>query len=652
MKATKATSQCSPRELKANNWEDVTVKIGRLYGPQWGKKIEKQSFLSIKVLETRSTSKVCCSRHSSAKKFKFGYDLMEGVVNRDRQRLSDTCEEANILANIWEILIREKAMGAISNYVEMLLDKTQWGDVNRAESEISASTAKLIWQHLLLRDFRKNYFYHGQNAVDQDAQLIRKSLKKTPFQLPRSIWSPLRRFSIARTVEEERYHLLHNSPVALEVDTPYSAGVKRALMAALSVDTRTQNLKIIFKSGSSAELSLLLEDSQLQVNDKWLDFRTSHKDAPCGLSRLAFAEDLAIHTFSCDHVINELYDLVLVEIIREKECGALKEKDDSLRLRVSESLRQMPRMITITHGYNDGEILVSWTDPESSLLSKLHHLNLKCRITLHRESTCSQRRLDLIGPSDLSESETSLSGSRPSVNFDCGCPEKVVLQKDSKVIFDNLKQEEYFPMIARTHSRAFYGLPPIALRSTQLKTHSEVSTQISGSISTTSAQSNDHNHFCYTIDTGNVGSDASLGETIPVDTFMGINLTTGHQSIQSTLTGSELLGFKRGEGISTFSKAQGHHPSNPEVGALSKTSSLTGKQLRIATFEDEARHQNFDWFKDRAQEDVSTALRLAHNVAVRYNHSPTSDKRDWPQLEYTPSSPECSTKRPRLANVL
>ncbi len=246
----------------------------------------------------------------------------------------------------------------------------------------------------------------------QDAQLIRKSLKKTPIQLPRCIWNPLRRFNLARTVQEERCHLLYNAPLSIEADTLYSAGVKRALMATLSVDTRTQNLEIVFKSAFSAELDLLLEDSQLQVNEKWLDFRASHKDAPCGLSRLALSEDLVIHTFSCDHVINELYDLVLVEINKERdiESGLLEEKDNSLRLRVSESLRQMPRMIDIIHGDNDGEILVSWTDPESSLLSKLHHLDLKCRVTLHRESTCSQKRFDLVGPTG--KDQTWIQGPR------------------------------------------------------------------------------------------------------------------------------------------------------------------------------------------------------------------------------------------------
>ena len=186
------TSQGFPQELKANNWEDVTVRIGRLYGPQWGKRIEKQQFLSwVKVaIDLDQPTRVFETVHgtliqdetfgnkvylkglllettSSAKRFKFGYDLMEGTVNRDRQRLSDPSEEGKMLAKIWEIPIREKVIGAINDYVDMLLDEAQWGDVNRVESEISASTANMIWQYLLQRDSGKDYFYHGQDAADQ-----------------------------------------------------------------------------------------------------------------------------------------------------------------------------------------------------------------------------------------------------------------------------------------------------------------------------------------------------------------------------------------------------------------------------------------------------------------------------------------------------
>jgi hypothetical protein len=131
MKADMAKEvKSSPRELKANNWEDVTVRISRVHGPHWGEKIEKRQFMSwIKVaIDLDPPSRCFETAHgtliqdesfgnkvylkglllegnSLAKSFKFGYNLVEGVVNQDRQRLSDTREEAKVLANIWEVPI-------------------------------------------------------------------------------------------------------------------------------------------------------------------------------------------------------------------------------------------------------------------------------------------------------------------------------------------------------------------------------------------------------------------------------------------------------------------------------------------------------------------------------------------------------------------
>jgi hypothetical protein len=305
---------------------------------------------------------------------------------------------------------------------------------------------------------------------------------------------------------------------------------------------------------------------------------------------------------------------------------------------------------------------------------------------------------------DLSEGEISLSGSEPNVNSDCGCPEKVVLQKNSRAIFHNLEHEDYFPMIARTHSQAFYGLPPKALQPTHLQIiHPKISTGISSPISTTSAPRNIHNQACYTNDVGDVGSDTSFGETILDDAFMDMDSTTRHQSIQSTLTGSELLEFRSRERISSFSKAQRHHPLSPEVVALPENLNFTEKQHPMSRSKDEARHRRSDWFtevlmekdkliqdakmtieqleirdqdangsiedlrikihqlrdensklvidRNQAQDDFSTALSLAHNAVVRYKHSTNSGKREWAQLDYASSSPERSTKSPRLADV-
>lgn len=234
----------------------------------------------------------------------------------------------------------------------------------------------------------------------QDIELIKRSLRKEPAQLPNSVWEPLRKFKLVRTPEEQRHHLLHNAPIAVVKETPYSESLKRALSAALALDSRTSGLNLVFKSGVKAELDLLLKESDLLIHEKWLDFHLSHQGADCWLSRLASMQEINIDQFSCDHIITDLYDLVLIEIEKDSSnrVGDLAGIDSSLRLRVNEGLRQMPRMIGIAPGDQPGEIRVHWTDAESDLASKLHGLDLHCRVTLHRESTCSNAKFELLAP--------------------------------------------------------------------------------------------------------------------------------------------------------------------------------------------------------------------------------------------------------------
>jgi hypothetical protein len=103
--------------------------------------------------------------------------------------------------------------------------------------------------------------------------------------------------------------------------------VKRALCASLCLDARTKNLELVFKDGTVAELDLLLDGTQLMVNEKWLDFHASHKNVSCWLSRLSSTAGFSSDTFSCDHVITELYDMVLMEVDKchgEQEHGAVE----------------------------------------------------------------------------------------------------------------------------------------------------------------------------------------------------------------------------------------------------------------------------------------------------------------------------------------
>jgi hypothetical protein len=59
--------------------------------------------------------------------------------------------------------------------------------------------------------------------------------------------------------------------------------------------------------------------------------------------------------------VTDLYDLVLTELSKGStvDCEGWTETEGSLRLRVSERLRQMPRIVEAAQGKRLGEIEVS-----------------------------------------------------------------------------------------------------------------------------------------------------------------------------------------------------------------------------------------------------------------------------------------------------
>ena len=229
---------------------------------------------------------------------------------------------------------------------------------------------------------------------NQDVEIISKSLRKKPKQLPASLWTPLRKYTLVRTPQEQQCFLLEKAPHSQHKETRYSASVKRSLRAALALDQSTQNFTLDFKTGASVDLDLLLVDDSLLVNDKWLDFEESHKNAPCWLSQQSVGQ---VTTFSCLHVLTHLYDLVLVELTRylETKTGRTIAMEPSLSLRVRENLQQMPLVVETILTEAACELKVSWSDSDHDLAS-VHGLDPKCQVTLHRESTCSQKQSDLL----------------------------------------------------------------------------------------------------------------------------------------------------------------------------------------------------------------------------------------------------------------
>ncbi|CZR65094.1 uncharacterized protein PAC_14994 [Phialocephala subalpina] len=469
----------SDRQLQNNIWEDVSVKIGKIRGA--GCRIEKVDFLKwidvsldlnrpSKMIETHYGNLIMddsfkgrvylkgllLENFSTEKPFRFGYNFFDGAVNRDRERLTNSNEEAGVLAHIWAAAIQSNEHDALESYVSMLRDDT-WADVHETEAYVSESTAMKIWEQLLELDPDKKQFYHDSRNGDEDVEIIRNSLKKKPAQLPAVLWDPLRRFRLVRTPQEQQCYLLHNAPVAEDNKTTYSRGVQRALRASLALDARAKDLEIIFKRGDRTDLDLLLIDGALEINDKWLDFGLSHDINQCWVA-LQFSHDNSTPDhFCCDHIVTELFSLIVNELKRQPLPGEhdVIEIDPSINLKVYENLRHMPVMVKAR-----------------ALAEAVYGIDPKCRVVLHRDSTCSVRRDELLVhylQKDDAES-TTFQQSEDT----CGCPVKIVSRKDFQAVFQTLDPKEtYFPMVSRAEHRAFFGLPPASISPRSSKTRSQ-----------------------------------------------------------------------------------------------------------------------------------------------------------------------------------
>jgi hypothetical protein len=230
-------------------------------------------------------------------------------------------------------------------------------------------------------------------------EIIRLGMGKEPVQLLSPIWEPLWKNKLAQTPREYQRELLRNARVVAVTETTetlYSKGLMRALKAMLLLDERTQLLRPSFRSGHTAGLDLLLDNSDLILHDRCLNFHQWHERTPCRLSSQAAVHNVDIDTFSCNHIITDLYNLLLIEL--QNQPGSDCSKDDSFRLKVSQSLDEMPRKIEIAQGLGTGELQVSWVDGASDAAYRLNHLDIKGRITLHRESTCFNKRKEFLSP--------------------------------------------------------------------------------------------------------------------------------------------------------------------------------------------------------------------------------------------------------------
>jgi hypothetical protein len=182
-----------PRLLKGNIWEDVSFQIsGRKTRLEGEIELEEEEFMKWTklclqldpptevittqngciILDPRFFNKVFLKgilledSSSTANKFHFGYNLLQGEVGRDRQRLSSPKQQAILLAGIWAEAM-EKDASLVAKYVNLLQLDPAPADVELSENNINESTAEKIWQHLLAQDPQHELFYYDIRGGEQ-----------------------------------------------------------------------------------------------------------------------------------------------------------------------------------------------------------------------------------------------------------------------------------------------------------------------------------------------------------------------------------------------------------------------------------------------------------------------------------------------------
>lgn len=210
--------------------------------------------------------------------------------------------------------------------------------------------------------------------------------------LSQTLWRLLRRFNLARTPVEQRAHLFRGSPESEFIPDVFSISVHRALLASLTLDSRMRNIRVSYVKSSHIDIDFLFtaQESLLQINEKWLDFQRIHETAICHISSTISESALLSKAFACDHIVDNLLELVMLDII----CSLNLTKDESMSLvrklhhTARDLLQQMPRRIEVMQSVAR-QLQISWTDCDPGLILYEYRRNIEYSVHLHRKSTCS-----------------------------------------------------------------------------------------------------------------------------------------------------------------------------------------------------------------------------------------------------------------------
>lgn len=226
--------------------------------------------------------------------------------------------------------------------------------------------------------------------------MIIRDLKMQPQKLSKALWWPFRKFSLARTPQEQRMHLFNNSAIVSLSNDSFCTGITRILKGSLSLDPRLKNIDIQFVEGGQTQIDLLYQADRhvLRIHQKWIYIMQAHEHLTCEV--VAFPKNSPANEdeFLCDHVAEDLLELVIDEV-----RGALKitpADSATLRQKARSCIRSIPRRVTVKATASADELEVCWIGNESGIVSEKYGADIQYLVALHRSSTCEARKDQLL----------------------------------------------------------------------------------------------------------------------------------------------------------------------------------------------------------------------------------------------------------------
>jgi hypothetical protein len=230
---------------------------------------------------------------------------------------------------------------------------------------------------------------------DTQVNIIVTYLGKQYMKLPKNLWKMFRKFSLGRTPQEERVRLFTSSEPVTLPNGCFGTTIIRMLHATLQLDARLNLVAIQFVQGHDLGIDVLYKETEnvLLIHERWLYFEKTHPEATCELAQLSPDKLSQMKDFSCDHIVEDLIELIVNEIRSNGKLNHLEATN--IRKLARQRIRQMPRRVRISTG-KPCELMVSWVGNESSLVATNYASDILYNITLHKHSSCQNKWEELI----------------------------------------------------------------------------------------------------------------------------------------------------------------------------------------------------------------------------------------------------------------